>query len=395
MLWNTHSTGKSRKVSRKEVIILQRLIPHYRIPLFNALCAGNGVLVVCAKNPPGQTNLKLSGTQPEPWRITYPFKFPDPQNEYRAKVPVGQILRDLTPHTVIAEFSMSMDSTWKLALARRLGRIKQLVFWHHGWNMSRGFASFGDKVSQFSRLLPYAMADAHIVYSQEGATYLRQISPRKPIFVARNTQAIDVSDDAVSQSITQSATRTRPYTIVASGRLTPDKQFPKLVALFKGLLEREPNARLVIVGDGPDRAAVERETGDLLNNQVVLHGLVYEAKKLAEIFLDADVAAYAGAVGLAVNQALAYGLPFVTFERSFHRPPYHHPEIAYVVPGLTGVQVQHGDDRAFIEALANFAADRKRLLRFRRTAREYYTSELTMDNYVDDFETALRSLMSG
>ena len=49
-----------------------------------------------------------------------------------------------------------------------------------------------------------------------------------------------------------------PPMVLAVGRLAPQKNYPLLLAAF-ALLRREMAARLVILGEGPDRAALEAE----------------------------------------------------------------------------------------------------------------------------------------
>lgn len=369
-------------------IIIQRVVPHYRAPLFQKLYEDHGIVVVCAKNPPAGTGLNI-GEHTPPWMHLFDFEFPDPNDPYRACVPINDILETLQPTTVISEFTMKIDSVRKLIVARKLGRIEKLLFWSHGWNMGRGFTGLKNKISQYGRLLPYAFADGHITYSQEGAEFINRFLPAMPTFVAKNTQEFEVDENKLSHSIENSGCDGRPFNIIASGRLTPEKNFPLLVQLFKKVLATTPNARLTIIGDGPDRPIIEKEAGALLGEKIFLPGAVYDANTLSDFFLKADVAAYAGAVGLAVNHALAFGLPFVAFERGTATPPYHHPEIAYIIPGETGALAPNQDFDAFVSQLTNLAQDRTLLATMRQSARDYFVKELSIEQYALGVSQAL------
>ena len=375
--------------SKFKTIIIQRVVPHYRLPLFEKLHKDHGVLVASAKNAPKGTGLNISAGSP-PWLHQFEFGFPDPHDPYRALVPTKEIIAELRPHTIISEFSMKTNSVRKLIIERKLGRIQRLLFWSHGWNMGRGFAGVKNKVSQYGRLLPYALADGHITYSQEGASFINRFLPNMPTFVARNTQEFSVDCDKLSRSIIQSAREGRPFRILASGRMTSDKNFPLLVKLFKEILTTIPDARLTIIGDGPDRHNVEMEAGSLLNSQVYLPGEIYNTERLASFFLESDVAAYAGSVGLAVNHALAFGLPFFAFDRGYQIPPFHHPEIAYVIPGITGALAPNQDNAAFVRNLIAMAQNRRHLVEMRKSSREYFVKNLSIDQYALGMSQALQ-----
>lgn len=366
-------------------IILQRVVPHYREPLFEALHERWGVQVACGEL---SAHRGLALAEDAPWLRRFPLRV-NPAHEFRARVPVRQIIRELDPHTVIAEFSLQMDSTWKLIAARRTGHLKRLVFWSHGWNMGRGFASWRDRAVHAVRLRLLAQADAQLVYSREGATYLGQRLPQMPCVVAYNTQQVDLPDEAVQLSIGETRTESRPFTLVASGRFTAEKRMPHLVSLFRRAQRRVPDMRLHLIGDGPDRPTAEKASEGAKPGSIVFHGAMFDEEALARILLGSDAAAYAGAAGLFVNQALAHGLPFITFDRSFDRPPYHHPEIEHVVHGMTGLRIRPGDDDAFVEAIAALALDRQFLQMLRTQARAYYRSALSLESYVSSFKALL------
>ena len=96
------------------------------------------------------------------------------------------------------------------------------------------------------------------------------------------------------------------------GRLVPIKQVPLLVQAFAEVARREPRARLVIVGDGPDRPLIEaalRERG--LSERAHLLGW---RQDLPAIYADLDLLALSSrneGTPLAMIEAFAAGVPAI------------------------------------------------------------------------------------
>lgn len=373
-----------------DVLFLQRVVPHYRAPLFETLHRRHGALVATAAEPPPGTGLRLDAAEGAAWRRPAPMHFPDPGNPWRVTAPIGEILQTLRPRLVIAEFSLSAAWVPALIAARRFGSLPRLLFWSHGWNMSRGFRRPADLASQALRLPLLALADGHVAYCDAGARFAARALGRARSHTARNTQEIAVDPAALERSIAATETGARPFTAVCSGRLTPDKRVPALIRLFARVAEALPGARLEVIGDGEDRAEAERAAVLAPPGSVRLHGAVYAPERLAALMEGADVACYAGAAGLAVNHALAHALPFAARRRG-PRGPFHHPEIAEVVPGESGVLAD--DDAGLAAALVGLGRDRARLAALRRSALARHQARLTAAAQADAFSAIIAATL--
>ena len=114
-----------------DTIILQRVVPHYRVALFSSLYERFGWRTVAASNPPQDTFLSLRQDD-TPWLERFPYQFKGDDKPYHCDVPVEHIVDVLKPRRVISEFSMWL-STWRdLPRLRWQKRIDSYALWSHG-----------------------------------------------------------------------------------------------------------------------------------------------------------------------------------------------------------------------------------------------------------------------
>lgn len=103
-----------------------------------------------------------------------------------------------------------------------------------------------------------------------------------------------------------------PRVILAAGRLSPQKDFPTLIRAF-ALLSPDRELRLLILGEGPERAALESLVRDLgLTERVALPGFQanpFAFMARARLFVLAS--AWEGLPGVLI-QAMACGTPVVS-----------------------------------------------------------------------------------
>lgn len=105
-----------------------------------------------------------------------------------------------------------------------------------------------------------------------------------------------------------------PFTVLFVGRFVPVKRIPFLVSAFATFNDRYPDSRLVLVGDGPKRSAVESAVAEHeLEDVVDLPGYVAN-DALPQVYRDADVFALTSdheSFGMVLLEAMSAGLPVV------------------------------------------------------------------------------------
>ena len=151
--------------------------------------------------------------------------------------------------------------------------------------------------------------------------------------------------------------------ILAAGRLVPEKDFDTLLRAFALVRARQP-ARLLILGEGPLRPALERTARGLgVEEDVQLPGFdenPFRFMSRCEVFVLSS--AFEGLPGVLI-QAMACGAAVVATDC-----PTGPSEI--VSPGDDGLLVPVGDPQAMADSIVELLADPERRRRLGAQARE-------------------------
>ena len=154
----------------------------------------------------------------------------------------------------------------------------------------------------------------------------------------------------------------RPPTVVCVAALRREKGHDTLLAAFAEVRRAIPDARLVLVGDGPHRAQVDARVRELaLGESVRMAG---RTTNIWPYLADADVFALASpseALGVAIMEAMAAGLPVVASDVGGI------PEL--VSPGVTGELFAVGDHAALAQRLTALLRSPERLRAMSAAAR--------------------------
>lgn len=224
--------------------------------------------------------------------------------------------------------------------ARRRG--KPVILWGHGYSKNER------PVLRRLRNRLGRLATACIVYSEATrAQLLTEGFCRERVFCAPNAlHDAPLFDALTADSVTGLGERARTQygcgerTVLFVSRLEPDKQPMLLLDAFDRVRTEVVDARLVIVGDGSERATMHRRVQSLgLSDVVTLTGAIYAERELAPLFVKSRVFAYPTAIGLSLLHAFSYGLPVVTARA----PERHNPEFEALVPNVNGLVYDDGD----------------------------------------------------
>ena len=190
-----------------------------------------------------------------------------------------------------------------------------------------------------------------------------------------------IAVEGTDPGLTAEALARRDKIVVGVGRLVAVKGFPFLVRAFAAMKDRE--ARLVILGAGPEREAILAEATRLgVADRLELPGYVaapWEWYGRARCFaLSSEVEAF----GNVVVEALAHGLPVVATACDGPSEILDDPRLGTLVP--------QGDVEAFARALdANLADPGDPAPRMARAG------EFSVDAAVDRYEALFERVMTG
>jgi glycosyltransferase involved in cell wall biosynthesis len=184
-----------------------------------------------------------------------------------------------------------------------------------------------------------------------------------------------------------SPTKTLSGRLVAIGRLTPSKRFDQAITALALLRDTHPDARLDIVGTGPEHDRLAGMiTGLGLTGHVTLHGRIDDAAR-DRLLADADAVVGTSVRegwGLTVTEAALVGTPAVVYDIPGFRDA--------VIDGRTGV-VTSKTPAALAQGVRDLLADRPRYSRIAEAARRRARA-FTWTATADAFEEALRAAVS-
>lgn len=182
-----------------------------------------------------------------------------------------------------------------------------------------------------------------------------------------------------------------PHTIGFAGRLVAEKGVGPLLEAFEILARREPRARLVLVGDGPERPAIERRVAASgLGGRVEITGwLGWEEAdlRLGGAAVQAVPSLWEEPFGLVAAEAMMRGTPLVASEVG---------GLAEMIePGRTGVLVPPGEPEALAAALLTILEDRQAAGGLARAARTAAQERYRLGAFVDRMIGIYRRLAGG
>ena len=167
------------------------------------------------------------------------------------------------------------------------------------------------------------------------------------------------------------------------GRLAPEKNLALVVRAFAAMRSVRPDARLVLVGDGPERGALQSSRPDFVFAGMRTGDDLAAHYASGDIFLFPSLTETFGNVTV---EAMASGLAVVAYDYA--------AAAEYIEHGRNGFVANPGDETEFTRLAASLVDDVGRRGRFGRLARA--AAELIDWAHVhNEFEAALLDVIAG
>lgn len=257
-------------------------------------------------------------------------------------------------------------STWIAAALARLKGIR-VLFWGHGWLRRDS----GPKA--LLRRLYFRLSHLFLAYAERG----RRIGieggfPATRIAVVYNSLDLDRANRIVA-GIEGSPSHPRPQRLFAeegrpllicTARLTEACRFDLLIAAAALLEARGLPVNVLLVGEGPARAALQLQARRL---GVAVHfmGACHDEDIVGPLIYHADITVSPGKIGLTAIHSLMYGTPAIThgdFDAQM-------PEVEAIDPGMTGAFFRRGDAASLADTIERWLRDGPPRARVRAAAR--------------------------
>ena len=331
-----------------KVLFLHNTLPHYRIPIWNLLGERCDLTVAYSEG---------KGT-PSDFKEAYNFKvlyLPAWKLFSRVVIQKTRILKLASEYDVVLGTG---NITWLkvVSLPWIPWRKFPFVFWSLGVSASYDKGYDECKRWDWLRKILYDKADACIFYTDYPVKkYTAMGMNPKKMFVAPNTVA--VADVPVEEK----------NSLLFIGSLYPQKGLGELLDAYRAVLDKGKRLPpLNVLGTGSELENIKKrilENG--LSEHVFLRGAIYEISGKAKYFAKALACISPKQAGLAVQESLGYGVPFVTHEKAKTGG-----EIFDVKDGETGRL--YSDSLPLSAILEDIADNPERYQKMGESARRYY-----------------------
>jgi glycosyltransferase involved in cell wall biosynthesis len=329
--------------STGRVILVQPIVPVYRVPYFNRLFSRFGESFRVYASPCAR------GNAPPPdgaWEYELgPIRTLLPGVEWQSgalSVPIAR--NDLV---VVSGAPRCLTNMLLLLKARLAGA--RTMWWGHYWSStSRPWRAR-------LRLLIAQLANALLFYTDREVEEYRErygdISNR-PVAALNN----GIETNEIAKLRTPFDPKVRGHNILFISRLTKKCELPLLLRALADPSCRE--VTLHVVGDGEDGERARSLASSLgLEARVRWHGALHDEAHIAEVANGCALLVYPGSVGLSLIHAFAYGLPAIVHDD----PLRHGPEIAALEVSHNGNMFRKADAQSLAQTIASTLSETDQL----------------------------------
>ena len=319
-----------------KIVLLQRVLPAYREPLFNELlqqATSEGHSFELWVSPASGAFARRGTEGTLPWVRSFAVKsLPSWLGEFEFQlIPWRDVM---SADVFIAPDSTRCLSNILVLLLRRLFG-KCVLTWGHGVNYQP------DKLSRalsFARYRALHLAHGHLVYTQTCVQSMQA--------AGFSCVRIGVSENAIDVALANALHAHHPEVlafrkahalgddpcVVFLGSWYARKRPEVVVEVGLALRQMVPHARVLVIGGGDGLAVLQAQAKEL--PWLTLLGPLLGREKFVALS-SSHCLVVSGVAGLNLLDAMAAGLPVVLPLRDDHSP-----EVAYVVDGANGLVVQ-------------------------------------------------------
>lgn len=301
-------------------------------------------------------------------------------------------VRQFAPDILVALGIPGNLTTWLICVWARLRGVR-VVVWACGWDPQLP----GSRASRFKAVFArvfFELADRCLLYSTKGLEHIQSLGvPASRLHVCYNGIELDALR-MEEETVRRRADSLRHEQGIGAGRvllyvggMLAEKRVDLLLKAFSLVSKECPDRHLWLVGDGPTRSSMEQLARDLGLRNVRFFGRVIEG--VDQFFAAADAFVLPGIGGLAINQAMFWGVPCIVSQADG-------TEDDLVVNNVTGQRFLPGDASSLGQAIErSLSLTPTELNQMRIAARNLIETRSNVDQMVSTFTSTLRELSEG
>ncbi len=285
---------------------------------------------------------------------------------------IASLIRQEQPDIVHSQSWSGIDT----AIARLMTERFRLVHSEHGRNFPR--LDSEPIARRIARRALYHLADAVFAVSNEVRDhYCREtrFPPERMPVIPNGIDLSRIDETDASGAREEFCIADEDFVIGTVARLDETKDTITLVRAFARLSQfhQNPGLKLMIVGDGSERARLENFIAEQgLNSSVIFAGLRHDVPRLLKTMNVFALSSLSEGMPITVLEAMAAGSPVVATKVGAL------PEL--VEEGKTGFLVESKQPEAMAERLASFLANRELAKSFGLEARRKVEREFSLDS---------------
>lgn len=373
----------------KRAVIVYRFLPQYRVEFYDQLrerLRADGVTLDLYYGDGDPTARAKADLVDIDWAHRVPNKIVRLAGAELYWQPVLKQLRGAD--LVIVEQASRLLLNYLLQFGRIVGGTK-VAFWGHGRNFQ---AKPENAVAEWLKRRYSRHVDWWFSYNDLSTEIVKSFGfPEDRITTVHN--AIDttqIRDRIAGLSATELRDIRDRHDLgpgpvgLYVGALYEEKRLEFLIDAATSIRIEEPGFQLVIAGDGPQRGLVQRAASEKSWLKYVGPKFGHDKSDLLAV---ATLFLMPGAVGLAILDAFAAGLPFITAHS-----PHHGPEVAYLDDGVNGMMTE-ASIAAYAATVVGLLKDDRRMAELRAGA-VASSFRYSVENMVANFASGVISAIS-
>lgn len=262
--------------------------------------------------------------------------------------------------------------TWLLLLTKWLHHRK-IILWGQGISVKRYMKE--EQKPDWKLKWMIALADGVWFYMDKEKEQWQKVFPKKPMVALHNTltgvgEMVKYQSSLSVEELKRKYAIAQEFVLIFCARFTTNRRADLLLETIRRLDSAKYG--FVIIGDGASKPDFS------IYNNVYDFGAVYDTIVKQELFALSDIYFQPGWVGLSIVEAMAYGKPIFTFERS--QDTLQCVEYSYIHHGENGMIFRDVEECLYI--IVHLSKEEMKYMGM--NARRYVAENLTIEQMADN-----------